>query len=75
MRTKKAKKRKVSLSFTTQNDGTQNVFFTVFWQPFDVSNERNKFLCFYEFQDDNEHKEKIQKIRIFLQRKVLELKR
>jgi hypothetical protein len=72
MAMKKAKERKVSLSFTTQNDGTQSVFFTVFWQPFDVSNERNKFLCFYEFQSDNEHKEKIQKIDQYLQGEINE---
>jgi hypothetical protein len=72
MAMKKAKERKVSLSFTTQNDGTQSVFFTVFWQPFDVSNERNKYLCFYEFQSDNEHKEKIQKIYQYLQGEINE---
>jgi hypothetical protein len=72
MRTAKAKERKVSLSFTTQNDGTQVVFFTVFWQPFDVSNERTKSLFFYEFQSDNEHKEKIQKIDQYLQGEINE---
>jgi hypothetical protein len=48
------------------------VLFTVFWQPFDVSNERTKSLFFYEFQSDNEHKEKIQKIDQYLQGKINE---
>lgn len=72
MAMKKAKERNVSLSFTTQKDGTQSVFFTVFWQPFDVSNERNKFLCFYEFQDNAEQKEKLQKIYQYLQGEINE---
>jgi hypothetical protein len=70
MRTAKAKQRKCTISFTTFDDCTQSVNFTPFWIRSGVG--VNKDFSFYDFQTDNEHKEKLKKVKQYLQGQINE---
>ena len=72
MRKTKAKERKVSLNFSTAKDGTQSVYFTVFWNTGKSILDINKYLSFYDFQGDEHHKENLQKVKKYLRHQINE---
>lgn len=60
----KANKRKCTFNICTTSEGSQYLYFTVFFN--DCGEETNKSLVFYEFHTQEQHAEKLEKIEQFL---------
>lgn len=62
--TAKANKIKCTFQICTTSEGSQYLYFTVFFN--DYGEETNKSLVFYEFNTQEQHAEKLEKIEQFL---------